>query len=182
MEKELSVNDRKYTILELLGRGKGGYSYLVTDGLNRFVLKQIHHEPFSDYQFGNKIEAEVNDYRRLTETGIRLPVMLDIDIKRERILKEYIEGDTIFALVLEDRMKPDYFRQIHKMSELLLEFNLNIDYFPTNFVVLKEELYYIDFECNEYMEEWNFENWGKKYWTRSPEFLECVRNMKSIQS
>lgn len=30
----LTVNDSKYTVLRLLGKGKGGYSYLVTDGFN----------------------------------------------------------------------------------------------------------------------------------------------------
>lgn len=32
-------------IVKLLGKGKGGYSYLVTDGNAQYVLKQIHHEP-----------------------------------------------------------------------------------------------------------------------------------------
>ena len=35
-------------------------------------------------------------------------------------------------------------------------------------------LYYIDFECNEYMEEWNFENWGIKYWSKTPEFIQYL--------
>ena len=29
----------------------------------------------------------------------------------------------------------------------------NIDYFPTNFVVQEDKLYYIDYECNDYMEK-----------------------------
>ena len=57
------VNDIKYEIIKLLGHGKGGYSYLVTDGNNKYVYKQIHHEPCDYYNFGNKIEAERNDYR-----------------------------------------------------------------------------------------------------------------------
>ena len=44
MEK-MTVNGREFEVLRLLGKGKGGYSYLVTDGERRFVLKQIHHEP-----------------------------------------------------------------------------------------------------------------------------------------
>ena len=43
----------------------------------------------------------------------------------------------------------------------------NIDYFQTNVVVQKDKLYYIDYECNDYMEEWNFENWGIKYWSQT---------------
>lgn len=52
---------------------------------------------------------------------------------------------------------------------------IRLDYFPTNFVVQNGELYYIDFECNEYMDEWNFENWGAKYWSKTPAFLEYVK-------
>ena len=46
MEK-LSVNGVDYTIVKLLGRGKGGYSYLVQRHGTEYVLKQIHHEPCS---------------------------------------------------------------------------------------------------------------------------------------
>ena len=56
------------------------------------------------------------------------------------------------------------------MAELAKAAGLNIDYFPTNFVVQDGLLYYIDYECNSYMEEWGFENWGVKYWSRTPEF------------
>ena len=39
----LSVNGKSYRVLRLLGHGKGGYSYLVTDGEGQYTLKQIHH-------------------------------------------------------------------------------------------------------------------------------------------
>lgn len=49
------------------------------------------------------------------------------------------------------------------MCQILCPLGINIDYFPTNFVVQDGEIYYIDYEDNHYMEEWNFENWGIKY-------------------
>ena len=171
---KMDVNGREFEIVTLLGKGKGGYSYLATDGEKNYVLKQIHHEPCDYYQFGNKIEAEINDYRRLLEIGIRIPAMLDVDVEQERVLKEYIDGDTIYDMVLEDRMNPEYIEQVKAMCELLYPANTNIDYFPTNFVVQNGLMYYIDFECNNYMEEWNFENWGVKYWSKTPEFLKYV--------
>lgn len=176
--KSLSVNNKEYKIIKLLGHGKGGYSYLATDGKHEYVLKQIHHEPCDYYNFGNKIEAEKHDYERLNDTGIRIPKMLDIDIEKERILKEYIDGPTIYDLVLSDGMRPDYFVQIKEMCKKLYPKNLNIDYFPTNFVVQDEKIYYIDYECNNYTEEWNFENWGIKYWSKTPEFTEYVNTHK----
>lgn len=172
----LTVNQKSYDIIKLLGHGKGGYSYLATDHQNTYVLKQIHHEPCAYYQFGNKIQSEYDDYKRLKDTGIYIPKLLDIDFTHERILKEYIDGPTIYDLILTDQMKPQYLTAIQKMCQLLYPLNLNIDYFPTNFVVQNELLYYIDYECNTYMVEWNFENWGIKYWSKTPEFMEYVNS------
>lgn len=63
------------------------------------------HGPCEYYQFGNKIEEEINDYNRLKKIGIKIPEMIDVDIKNERILKEFIDGDTIYELILQDKMK-----------------------------------------------------------------------------
>ena len=176
MQDLLTVNDIEYNIIKLLGKGKGGYSYLAERDGKQYVLKQIHHEPCEYYTFGNKIEAEKNDYQRLQNAGIRIPQMLDIDIVAERILKEYIEGPTIFDLVKQDAMKEIYLEQMQHMASQVYEKGLNIDYFPTNFVVQDELIYYIDYECNNYMDEWNFENWGIKYWSKTKEFLEYLEN------
>lgn len=105
--------------------------------------------------------------------------MLDVDIENERILKEYIHGDTIYNLVLEDKMCEIYLDQIKEMCNLLYKSNTNIDYFPTNFIVQDDLIWYIDYECNNYMSEWNFENWGIKYWSKTPEFLEYDSAHKS---
>ena len=175
MQDTMTVNGKPFSVIRLLGKGKGGYSYLVTDGSQESVLKQIHHEPCAYYQFGNKIEAELRDYQRLRAIGIPMPAMLDVDLENERILKEYVEGDTICDLVLRDQMRPEYVEQVQAMCRLLYPANTNIDYFPTNFVVRGNQLVYIDFECNDYMEQWNFENWGIQYWSKTPEFLQYVR-------
>ncbi|HIR28701.1 MAG TPA: hypothetical protein IAB84_12100 [Candidatus Choladousia intestinigallinarum] len=170
----LHVNGKEYKIIKLMGKGKGGYSYLASDGQREYILKQIHHEPCSYYQFGDKVQSEINDYHRLKKIGIRIPELIDVDIPNERILKEYIKGNTIYDLIRDDCMKNEYIEQLKSMCSLLYPANTNIDYFPTNFVVQNDEIYYIDFECNDYMEEWNFENWGIKYWSKTPEFLQYM--------
>lgn len=174
----LTVNGVPYRVITLLGHGKGGYSHLVGREGTEYVLKQIHHEPCTYYTFGNKIEAEKNDYARLKAAGIRIPEMLDIDIENERILKAYIPGPTIFDLVKEDSVKPEYFHQVRHMAWQAQQAGLNIDYFPTNFVVCQGTLYYVDYECNLYDERWNFENWGNDYWWKSPVFLDYVNQHK----
>lgn len=171
---KIKVNEKEYEIVKLLGKGKGGYSYLACDGKNKYVLKQIHHEPCSYYKFGNKIQSEINDYNKLKKIGIRMPKMIDYDIQNERILKEYIDGDTIYDLVLHDKMEDSFLNQIQEMCKSLYAANTNIDYYPTNFVVQDGKIYYIDYECNDYMDKWNFENWGVLYWSKTEQFMKTV--------
>lgn len=227
----LLVNGVPYRTIKLLGKGKGGYSYLAekaddlspateADGISRsielstmaktygapigkdicsiaeidgescapehcstapsegisdrekhdfVVLKQIHHEPCDYYTFGNKIEAEKHDYTRLISAGIRIPRLFDIDEQNERIVKEFIDGKTVAEMVAEGTLPPEIMEQGKKMATLAKAAGLNIDYYPTNFVVDKSgALYYVDYECNTYTEEWSFDSWGVKYWLKFP--------------
>lgn len=181
MEERLSVCGRDYRIIGLLGHGKGGYSYLAERDGRRFVLKQIHHEPCGYYQFGDKIEAERHDYERLKDAGIRVPEMLAIDTETERIVKEYIEGETVFDLVKSGRSAEAYLADVRDMAARAKAAGLNIDYFPTNFVVRDGLLWYVDYECNGYMDEWSFENWGIRYWSRTPEFEAHLAHLSNTE-
>ena len=163
----VQVNGGEYTIVKLLGHGKGGYSYLAAREGQQVVLKQIHHEPCDYYTFGNKIEAERNDYQRLLSAGIRVPRMMEIDVENERIVKEFIDGPTVQELVQAGPLTEEYFRQVREMAQLAMAAGLNIDYYPTNFIMQEGLLYYIDYECNPYEEQWSFEQWGVKYWYHS---------------
>ena len=170
MAEQLIVCEKPYRILKLLGHGKGGYSYLAEDDGQRVVVKKIHHEPCDYYAFGNKIKAEQRDYERLQAAGIRIPRLMAIDMDAERVVKEYIEGPTIFELVKSRTSAAPYLAQVQDMAAKAKAAGLNIDYFPTNFVVRDGLIWYVDYECNEYMDEWNFENWGIHYWSRTPEY------------
>ena len=167
LPKTLSVNGAEYSIVKLLGKGKGGYSYLAEREGKRFTLKQIHHEPCDYYTFGDKLQSELRDYNTLRSLGIKLPELYEVDVMNERILKEYIDGDTVAQIVERDGRAPeDAFVQVKEMCSLLYASGLNIDYYPTNFIMSDSKLYYIDYECNCYSDEWNFENWGIKYWSK----------------
>lgn len=168
MPDTMTVNDTEYTVLRLLGKGKGGYSYLVTDGEREYVLKQIHHEPCEYYTFGDKLQSELRDYETLRALGIPLPRLLAVDKAQKRLLKEYIAGPTVAELRESGRMDGRWTEQVRAMCAVLYPAGLNIDYYPTNFVPRGETLYYIDYECNAYMEQWDFEHWGAQYWTEPP--------------
>ena len=165
MPDTLTVNGVEFPVIKLLGKGKGGYSYLVIDGTTQYVLKQIHHEPCEYYAFGDKLRSELRDYETLWKLGIPMPRLLAVDYGQERILKEYIAGQTVAEHLKAGRMEPGWLTQVRAMCDRLYPAGLNIDYYPTNFVPRDGTLYYIDYECNAYMAEWDFEHWGVRYWT-----------------
>lgn len=114
----LSVNDTKYTVLRLLGKGKGGYSYLVTDGKAQYVLKQIHHELCDYYTFGDKLQSELRDYKTLRTLGIPMPELLAADVQQERILKEYIAGPTVAELLKAGQPDPSWIAQVQACARV----------------------------------------------------------------
>ena len=100
MPEFLALNGREYAILRLLGKGKGGYTYLAERDGARYALKQIHHEPCDYYAFGDKLSAELGDYEMLSALGVPIPKLLDVDRERELLLKELLPGETVYQLVL----------------------------------------------------------------------------------
>ena len=92
-------------------------------------------------------------------------MLLSVDIRQERILKEYIPGDIVADKLKQGYIEEDWITEVKAMCDLLYKAGINIDYYPTNFVPYDNKLYYIDYECNSYMAKWDFENWGKQYWT-----------------
>ena len=175
MPEILTLNGKEYTILRLLGRGKGGYTYLAEQDGVQYALKQIHHEPCDYYQFGDKLAAELGDYERLSALHIPIPELLEVDRTQERLLKELLPGETVYQLVLRGALEPWHLEQVRALSQALRDAGLNIDWFPTNFMCRDGVLYYVDYECNGYMEEWSFEHWGVRYWSRTAEFGDYAR-------
>ncbi|MCL2671634.1 MAG: hypothetical protein FWF10_06330 [Clostridiales bacterium] len=159
---------REFKIIRHIGKGKGGNSWLAEYGARQVVFKEMHYEPCNTYAFQrNKLDSELCDYARLKSVGIAMPGLICHDDARQFLVKEYVDGKTVAELVAAGLLEDDIVRQMFTMCEALYAANLNIDYFPTNFVVEGGRLYYIDYECNVYMQEWDFESWGIWFWANT---------------
>ncbi len=176
------IHGTEYAVEKLLGKGKGGYSFLVTDEeSNPFTIKQIHHEKCSYYTFPeDKLGLELRHYDFLKGIGVKMPTLLDFDRDQEIILKEYINGPTLMDLVMKGQITVEQMMYMQNLQELCQKNNVNIDYFPTNFIVQNDEIFYVDYELNVYDEKWNFDNWGRKYYSRETrEFQEYLQSLQA---
>jgi len=161
----ININGKTLEIINHIGKGKGGKSYLANCENRQVVYKEMHYEPNDTYTFeSNKLQSELRDYKTLKSVGILLPDLICSDDEKQFLIKAYIDGPTIAQIVGANKLKDTHVKQMFKMCKLLYARNLNIDYFPPNFVVENDRLYCIDYECNSYMEEWDFEHWGIYFW------------------
>ena len=168
IETSININGKILEVKKHIGKGKGGNSYLATFENRQVVYKKMHYESNDTYTFeSNKLQSELRDYKILKSIGITMPNLIYHNDKEQFLIKEYINGQTIAEIVGENKLKDIYVKQMFDMCKQLYAQDLNIDYFPPNFVVENDILYYIDFECNNYMEEWDFENWGIYFWANS---------------
>ena len=142
MQDYIFVNDNQYLIVSFLGKGKSGYSYLATKDNQYFVLKQIHHEPCDYYQFGDKLNAEINAYHRLLEIKIPIPKLIEIDYSHFTS-KEKLES------LYESKEVQKYFKDNYDIE----------DYFPTVVVIsMLGNSEYKDVEFDYLSLDFNFTN------------------------
>ena len=163
-------------IRKYLGKGKSAYSYLAEFEDQHFVLKLMHNEPCHYYNFGNnnKVSLEINAYHKLKKCGIVLPELIAHDAEKNYLVKEYIDGYTASELIARDQITESIIEQLFEMYHLAKNTGLNIDYFPTNFILRDHQLFYIDYECNAYSPEWNLPNWGIYYWANREGFRDYL--------
>lgn len=153
-------------IKELLGKGKSGYSYLSECLDKQYIYKLMHYERCDYYHFGdsNKVELELTAYKKLLNLNIKIPKLLCYNIEKNYLVKEYISGETAASLILTDRFDDSLIYQLFEISAKAQKQNINLDYYPANFVVNQDCLYYIDYETNPYHESWSLLTWGLHYW------------------
>ena len=148
-----------------------GYKHMLLDTLP-FLGNAVHmYKKWGFYEIGcyNNSPMESSIYMRLDLDD----EVLSVNGKEYRILKLLGKGKGGYSYLAESD-------QVKEMCRLLYAADTNIDYFPTNFIMQDGVLYYVDYECNKYMEEWNFENWGMKYWSKTPEFLKYAEEHSSV--
>ncbi len=159
-------------IKQKLGKGKSGFSFLAESYDKKVVLKLMHNEPCPYYDFGNtnKVQLETDAYGQLQKCGILIPELLTYDLEENYLVKEYIEGDVAVNLIANNQITESVIEKLFEMFYKTKKENINIDYFPANFVISNNSVYYIDYECNIYDPQWDLLNWGIYYWANSEGF------------
>ena len=167
----------KIELIKRLGKGKSGVSFLgFCNGIS-VVFKEMHYEPCPYYNFSdNKVKLEINAFECLKKCNVPIPELLYHDVENNYLVKSYIDGKCGDLWVGEGNSSHGIIGQLFEIYENVKSHNLNIDYFPANFVISGNKLFYIDYEINPYSYEWGLEEWGIYYWANNDGMNEYVKS------
>lgn len=160
--------------------GDGHCTFLVKDQSKQYICKQFDTLPGeTDSAKLARFTHEIESYERLRETKISIPELLEANYEQCYLIKEHIDGELISDLVSCGAMTTEIFMKAFEFSEDLKAHDINLDYFPSNFVVRNNEIFYIDYELNAYIDEWDFTHWGIYYWLNQ-EGMKLFNDTKSL--
>jgi TP53 regulating kinase-like protein len=149
----------------LLGKGKSGYSFRAKLADQMVVFKYMHDEPCAYYHFSdNKVCMEEKAYQRLSALGLPIPKLLGSHKDESFLIKEYLEGPTAAEWLIQGGKAREILPQLFDIAHRAEADQINLDYFPTNFCITGDRLFYIDFELNSFDPKWSLKNWGIYYW------------------
>ena len=163
---EISTPVGHIRLKHLLGKGKSGYSWLADSKSGPVVFKRMHDEPCPYYDFGgrNKVELEQSAYRRLRALDIQVSRLLATNASDHYLIKEYIDGTLATEQIIHGTLDKSILRQLFTLSRHCRQHQINLDWFPDNFIVRDGVLHYIDYEFNPYDQRWDWPHWGLYYW------------------
>ena len=141
---ELTKQVETYILVKELNRVNNGIFYLYTKESSKVVIKELINKIDEEGQF--EIDKELYSYERLESLGIYIPKMTGYNREENIVIKEYLEGKDILGLIRDGGLSKDNFLELLRYAELLNSDNLNIDYFPNNFIMKDEKLFYINYK------------------------------------
>ncbi len=163
--EEIKVKRKVFTIVDKFSEDENCVTYVATNKGKKFL--------FSRY-FQN-FEAVVDDYKKLSKSGINIIKIVLIDKKEKIIVRDFIDGKTVFDELLISDLPEKYFEQLFLMYRFCRFSKININYLPDNFIMYRNQLVYISHEIGDYNKVRNLENWGIRYWFYTKEFAQYLR-------
>lgn len=165
-------------IISFLGSGKSGDSYLVDCNHTFYVYKKMHHKHFMNGHVFT-IEDEIKSYHLLKTLNLNIPTLVYYDLNASYLIKTYIEGATLAHYMIDHEYPISLYLETYKIFKDIEHKGFTIDYFPTNFILKDNTLWYIDYEINPFMKKWSFLTWGIHFWFNKEGFIHYFNFNKS---
>lgn len=96
----------------------------------------------------DEVRRRVRAYANLSVSGVPVPRLLDHDVKRGYLVKEYLAGPNVGEILARGRLGDGVVDQFGALTRLLRRQGITIDWSPSNFVVENGALHYTAYEAS----------------------------------
>ncbi|MDY0100389.1 MAG: hypothetical protein WCZ47_02165 [Bacilli bacterium] len=124
---------------------------------------------FREYLNESTYLSDLDKYRRLQKAGINVPKLIGFDRQLLILIFERFFEPTALEVLEKEDLKEIYFRQLFSIYRFCRFSQIEINYFPHNFILKGMTLYYIGDDIFEADPKINLENYGLRYWIYSEE-------------
>lgn len=153
---EVKVNDKTYFVSKLLGKGKNSYTYLALDEKKAPLAVKTRLTT-------NEIETNIKAFSELSKYDIRVPKIIEVDKEKGIILKEYISGESLLYLKINNLLMNYQIEETKKLASEVEKHGLILNYNPANFISSEDGIYYVHYEYKDYLEDLDFEHFGRVF-------------------
>lgn len=159
---EMTKKSEVFKLVKELNQVSNGKFFLYERENELVVIKELSQKIDNEGEY--EIDKELFSYERLKALDINTPKLLGYNRENNIVIKEYLEGKDLLGIIRDKSLTKENIIELLRYSELLNSDNLNIDYFPANFILKEDKLYYVNYKVFPYSEELNLRNWGIYYW------------------
>ncbi len=119
---------------------------------DRWVVLELVDEKgrLDDRAVADEVRRRVQAYAVLLTSGVPVPRLLDHDVSRGYLVKEYLAGANVGETLARDRLGSGVVDQFGALTRLVKQRGLTIDWSPGNFLVVNGALHYTPYEASQW--------------------------------
>ena len=130
-----------------------------------------------------KLNVEMDNYKnylfllsKLFHSGVKVPKLKVIDKKNGYVVKEFLEGTTIFDYIVENDFNEDIYKSIFFNSYCAKMAGLNLSFDLKNWTIVGKDLVYNDIYVEKYDPKKDFTKTKIREWFMGNELFEYYKN------
>ena len=112
---------------------------------------------------------------KLSHTAVKQPKLFLIDKKQGYVVREYIEGISVFDYILDHDFDENIYKKVFYNSYLARIAGLNLNFDLKSWLIAGDELYYTDFFCEKYLPNNDFTKKQIRIWFLSQELCQYYK-------
>lgn len=146
---------KEYTIIRVLKEHPDYYMYICTRNNKMHTIRE--------YKSKERYMEEVENIRLLNKMDINVPELEAVNENEKIIIREYLPGLSVCDLLMKGELDWSHLQLIRTMALRFEDCGLSLDYFPTNFIICENDVFYTGAKVYLKNDDNGFDNVGAKF-------------------